>query len=212
MSHSNLSHHSYRFNTMSSTNFDTILAALKNLNDAVESFHVSQAKPSSPVAVVAPAPAPAPKKRGAKKLADMTDEERSAHEAKKAARKAAKDSSAPSAPSDSASDSNASLSSKKTHRSMWNAYADAVWTEMKEAYFLANPSARNLSVANRKAKIKSNELPVFPSYRHALEEASARRCAKNEDHAKMHRDYREKVDSAREMKKGNASSLPIACT
>jgi hypothetical protein len=72
-------------------NFDKINSALKTLIQEIESLQ-SQAKtnpvasiPSSPAPAPAPAPAPVPvKRRGPKKIADMTAQELEAHEAKKA--------------------------------------------------------------------------------------------------------------------------------
>ncbi len=62
-------------------------------------------------------------------------------------------------------------------------------------YFSANPSARDLPEADRKKKIKSNELPVFPSYRDAMVEASRRRGAEDPEHAKKSQTRRANLDA-----------------
>jgi hypothetical protein len=79
--------------------------------------------------------------------------------------------------------------------SAWNAVVSAVWQEMKESYFSANPSARDLSDSDRKAKIKSKELPPFPTYQSAMVEASRRRGAEDPEHAKKSQARRANLDA-----------------
>jgi hypothetical protein len=91
-----LKEHSRRMGEKDPAHAEKVAAAKKAKDDKKSE---KSADSQSTTSANADAEAPAKKKRGPKKLADMTEEERAAHEAKKAARKATKDaSSAPAAP------------------------------------------------------------------------------------------------------------------
>ena len=96
-----LKEHSRRMGEKDPAHAEKVAAAKKAKDDKKSE---KSADSHSTTSGNADAEAPAKKKRGPKKLADMTQEERAAHEAKKAARKAAKDSSSTaSAPAPAAS-------------------------------------------------------------------------------------------------------------